>query len=199
MKRTRIRIFSTLLFVILIFLIWILFNNMLKARLKIVSLELNKFEQDEQIKELKLTNTLHSTILDLQDEKIKIQDTIIDEYISNKIYLGEYTITAYCSCEKCCGKWATYRQKDINGVELVYGASGNLLKPGISVASTLPFGSILVIDDKEYVVDDRTSDWIAEKYQGKIIDIYFGTHEEALEFAKQIKDVYIKQYVVEGE
>lgn len=26
------------------------------------------------------------------------------------VYLGEFRVTAYCSCEKCCGEWAKNRR-----------------------------------------------------------------------------------------
>ena len=48
--------------------------------------------------------------------------------------LGEFVLTAYCSCEKCCGKWALDRPLDENGEQIVYGASGARLIEGISVA-----------------------------------------------------------------
>ena len=106
--------------------------------------------------------------------------------------LGEYTITAYCSCEKCCGKWSYNRPKDSAGNDIVTGSSGEQLISGYSVASPLPFGTKIYIDNNEYIVHDRTANWIAEKYDNKIIDIYFSTHEEAVAFGKQYKEVYIK-------
>lgn len=106
-------------------------------------------------------------------------------------YIGEYTITAYCPCVKCCGKWALNRPDGV-----VYGASGNQLKDGVSVASPLPFGTKVFIDGMGiYTVEDRTSDWIAEKYNGKIIDVYFNSHEDAVNFGKQHQNVY----VIKGE
>ena len=99
--------------------------------------------------------------------------------------LGTYTLTAYCSCEKCCGKWARIR----NGGK-VTGAAGVELIPGISVASPLPLGTELMIDGHRYVVQDRTAGWIVDRYDGKIIDIYFDRHEAALEWGKQTIEVY---------
>ena len=48
-------------------------------------------------------------------------------------YLGEFRITAYCSCEICCGKWAENRPDGI-----VYGASGEELVAGVSVLPRYP-------------------------------------------------------------
>lgn len=101
--------------------------------------------------------------------------------------LGNFRITAYCSCRKCCGKWADNRP---NGI--VYGAMGKELKAGVSVASPLPFGTKIHIDGLgDYVVQDRTADWVVEKYGEGIVDIYFDSHEEAKQFGLKHLDVYI--------
>ena len=68
-------------------------------------------------------------------------------------YLGKFRITAYCSCEICCGKWAENRPDGI-----VYGASGEELVAGVSCASPLPFGTVVEIEGVgTYIVQDRTS------------------------------------------
>lgn len=103
--------------------------------------------------------------------------------------IGEYTITAYCPCNICCGEWSQDRP---NGI--VYGASGEELQEGVSVASPLPFGTVIEIEGiGERVVQDRTADYIAEKYNNKVIDIYFNSHEAAEKFGKLQKKIYIKE------
>lgn len=102
--------------------------------------------------------------------------------------LGEYRITAYCACEKCCGKWALNRP---NGI--VYGAAGVELTAGVSCASPLPFGTVVEIEGLgEYIVQDRTAQWVVDKYGENLIDIYFDDHEAALEFGLQYHNVYLK-------
>ena len=100
--------------------------------------------------------------------------------------LGVYTITAYCSCEKCCGKWAKNRPGG-----KVYGASGVELIPGISVAAPLSFGAKVVIEGHEYTVHDRTAKWIVDKYDGRIIDVYFADHNAALKWGKKEIEVFM--------
>lgn len=99
-----------------------------------------------------------------------------------------YRVTAYCSCEICCGEWAKDRP---NGI--VIGAWGKELTPEYSVASPLPFGTKVHIEGLgPYEVQDRTATWIADKYNGKIIDIYMGDdHAAAIEFGKQVRGVEI--------
>jgi len=99
-----------------------------------------------------------------------------------------YVITAYCPCEKCCGKWARERAGGV-----VRGATGIELKAGISCAAPLPMGTKVHIDGiGTFTVQDRTADWIADKYDNRIIDIYFDSHEEAERFGKRIAEVEIQ-------
>lgn len=105
------------------------------------------------------------------------------------VLLGSFRITAYCSCEICCGKWAENRPDGI-----VYGASGEELVAGVSCASPLPFGTVVEIEGVgTYIVQDRTSSWVVDKYGENLIDIYFDDHEAAREFGLQYHDVYLKE------
>lgn len=107
----------------------------------------------------------------------------------NLVYLGEFRVTAYCSCEICCGQWAENRP---NGI--VYGASGEELVAGVSCASPLPFGTVLEIEGVgTYIVQDRTASWVVDKYGENIVDIYFDDHQAALEFGLQYRNVYMKE------
>ena len=104
------------------------------------------------------------------------------------VLLGSFRVTAYCSCEKCCGEWAKNRPDGI-----VYGASGEELVAGVSCASPLPFGTVVEIEGLgEYVVQDRTAAWVVEKYGEQQIDIYFDNHEAACEFGLKYLNVYLK-------
>lgn len=79
------------------------------------------------------------------------------------VSLGVYKISAYCPCVKCCGK--------TDGIT----ASGTKASPNRTVAvDGIPFGTRLLIDGNEYIVEDRVG-------SGKrLIDVFFSTHEEAL-------------------
>lgn len=103
--------------------------------------------------------------------------------------LGEFVLTAYCSCEKCCGKWALNRPLDENGEQIVYGASGARLIEGISVAvdpDVIPYGTELYINGNLYIAHD-----CGGAIKGNRIDVYFATHEEAWNFGKQTAEVFI--------
>lgn len=103
--------------------------------------------------------------------------------------LGEFVLTAYCSCEKCCGKWALNRPLDENGEQIVYGASGARLIEGISVAvdpDVIPYGTELYINGNLYIAHD-----CGGAIKGNRLDVYFATHEEAWNFGKQTAEVFI--------
>lgn len=94
-----------------------------------------------------------------------------------------YRVTAYCSCAKCCGKWALNRPVDENGEEIIRGASGERLIPSVSAASPLPFGTKIKLDGFGTVeVVDRTAQWIVEKHGENVVDIYFNDHQVAWDF-----------------
>lgn len=119
----------------------------------------------------------------------------IEEEIPEPILvsLGEYKLTAYCSCYKCCDEWALNRPLDENGNEIVIGASGAVLEPGKSIAvdsSVIPYGSVVSINGKEYIAHD-----CGGAIKGNRIDVYFNDHKEALEFGVQ----YAEVFTLEGE
>lgn len=69
------------------------------------------------------------------------------------------------------------------------GAYGTVLKPGITCATgtQIPAGTTLYIDGYgEVVVEDTTADWIQEKYNGEIIDIYVNDHDMAYQIINSI-------------
>lgn len=103
------------------------------------------------------------------------------EYSANKTTqrqdLGKFTITAYCPCEICCGK--------NDGIT----ASGKKATANNTIAadtSILPMGSKVQIDGKTYTVEDTGG-----AIKGKRIDIFFNTHQEALNYGKRYANVYL--------
>lgn len=90
-------------------------------------------------------------------------------------YLGKFEITAYCHCVKCCGK--------SDGIT----ASGTKTTADRTIAvdpRIIPLGSKILIDGKIYVAED-----VGDGIKGNHIDIYFPTHQAALNFGRQYKDV----------
>ena len=93
-----------------------------------------------------------------------------------EISLGQFKLTAYCTCDKCCGKWA-------DGVT----ATGTRATPGRTIAvdpDVIPLGSKVNINGFEYTAEDTGS-----AIKGHRIDILFPSHQEALNFGVQYADV----------
>lgn len=91
-------------------------------------------------------------------------------------YIGKFKLTAYCACSKCCGQWA-----DANATT----ASGTHAMQGRTVAcNSLPFGTRIIINGNVYVVEDRGG------MANNVIDVFFNSHQEALNFGVKYADVY---------
>lgn len=92
--------------------------------------------------------------------------------------LGEFKITAYCPCTKCCGQWA-------NGITST-GVTAQANRTIAVDSSVIPYGTRVLIDGNEYVAED-----CGGAIKGKRIDIYFDTHKEALQWGVKYKNVYV--------
>ena len=129
-------------------------------------------------------------------EAVVIQNAAPEETTPALRYHGLCRITAYCSCQQCCGEWANDRPVDEEGNPIVYGASGIELTPGVSVACSLPYGTEIMIDGLPgtYLVEDRTAEWVQDKYNGMTVDIYMDDHQacyDLLSGMPEWMDVYV--------
>ena len=88
-----------------------------------------------------------------------------------------FRVTAYCPCEKCCGRFA-------DGIT----ASGHVIKPGdrfVAAPKDMKFGTMVTIPGYGKVsVEDRGG----AITDGRL-DVYFDTHQEALNWGVQILEV----------
>jgi 3D (Asp-Asp-Asp) domain-containing protein len=88
------------------------------------------------------------------------------------------TVTAYCPCKVCCGKWS-------GGPT----ASGKMPVVGVTVAAsrTIPFGTRVYIPGAGWrTVQDR----LARRYDSRM-DIYFAKHSDALRWGKRTLNVEV--------
>lgn len=91
-------------------------------------------------------------------------ETQIDYEIGGTIY----TVTAYCGCVKCCGK--------TDGIT----ATGTRATEGRTIAvdpNVIPYGTTVYINGQAYVAED-----CGGAIKGNHIDMYFNSHEAALEW-----------------
>ena len=102
---------------------------------------------------------------------VEIKEEKTEELVS----LGEYKITAYCGCSKCCGKWSKFNLT----------ASGTTPKQGRTVGcNSLDFGTEIIINGAKYIVEDTGN------IKDNVIDIYFDLHEDALNFGVRYAEVF---------
>lgn len=94
-------------------------------------------------------------------------------------YLGVFEVTAYCDCEKCCGK---------SGGKTATGTTPTANRTIAVDPKIIPYGSHVIINGQEYVAEDTGG-----AIKGNRIDIYFNTHDEAVEFGRQDLEVYIQR------
>lgn len=118
-------------------------------------------------------------------DEIVVEDTLIDRFIEEskkevKTY-EPYVITAYCPCEKCCG------------VRTGITASGTIATEGRTIAvdtSLIPYGTKIEIEgiDGIFIAED-----CGGAVKGNKLDIFFNSHEKAVEWGRQIRNVYIRR------
>lgn len=140
--------------------------------------ELKRQEELRKQEEEKLKQKQRKEQLEIAKQK-EIQTTSRSLVEDRENLDGEYiqfTATGYCPCSSCCGK--------TTGIT----ASGVKAQAGVTVAmpSKYAFGTQIQIKGMgTYIVQDRGG-----AIQGNKIDIFFNTHQEALNFGR--KTVYLK-------
>ncbi len=112
-----------------------------------------------------LQSTLHDENIELKEELNRIKATS-----TNLNYIGDFKITHYCVCSKCCGKSPTNPTYGIT-------ATGTLATAGRTIAvdpRKIPYGSKVVIDGHTYIAED-----CGGLIKGNKIDICVSSHTEA--------------------
>ena len=102
-----------------------------------------------------------------------VQEEPEPEYITKT-----FKLTAYCPCMQCCGK--------TDGIT----ASGTKATEGRTIAvdpNVIPFGTEVIINGHTYIAEDKGG-----AIKDNRIDVYFDSHQDALEFGVQYADVLIK-------
>lgn len=100
------------------------------------------------------------------------------------VFLGEFTLTAYCPDSCCCGKWASG-----------YTATGTLATEGRTIAvdpKVIPYGTRVLL----IWPDGTQHNYIAEDCGGGVngnhIDVFFNDHQAARAFGVQSAMVYLE-------
>lgn len=109
-------------------------------------------------------------------EEISTVEQTTEEPTEELINLNVFKLTAYCPCKSCSGTWGTQT------------STGATATQGRTIAvdpKVIPYGTVVVINGQEYVAED-----CGGSVDGKHIDIYFDSHQDALEFGVQYAEVY---------
>lgn len=118
-----------------------------------------------------------------------VEEVVAEEPVIQS--LGVFTLTAYCPCVRCCGVWSEQHSSKKGTGYIQKTASGTIPKAGKTIATdtnTIPFGTTVIINGREYIAEDRGG-----AIKGNRIDIFFDSHEEALAFGRQKSEIFIKK------
>jgi 3D (Asp-Asp-Asp) domain-containing protein len=140
-------------------------------------------QQEELLTEWEEIATLSDTSWEYEELEVLIEtqkesSEIVLESEPEWVSLGRFRLTAFCNCSKCCGKWS-------GGAT----ASGVMPVEGRTIAvdkSVIPLGTEVMIGENIYIVEDTG-------VKGKCIDIYFDSHQNALNFGTKYREVFIKR------
>lgn len=203
MEAEKVKVKAVFNFLVICMIITILFSffivwNSFKLLAEVEKMTYSVESEAQKLYEIK-DFSLNEAVCDVTEEKsggVEQEKNIVaetDEALvileNKKESLGEFKLTAYCSCEKCCGEWALNRPKDENGKDIVYGSTGTILVAGTSIAtdpSVIPYGSQVEINGHIYTAHDTGG-----AIQGNRIDVYFDSHQDALNFGVQYADIYL--------
>lgn len=100
----------------------------------------------------------------------------------------QFEATAYCACYKCCGKYPSNKYYGIT-------KTGTRAKVGTIAVDpkVIPMGTKMYIEGlngaKNYGLGKAED--IGGAIKGKIIDLYFDTHSETIQWGRQQVNVYI--------
>jgi 3D (Asp-Asp-Asp) domain-containing protein len=113
----------------------------------------------------------------IEDTEIPTASTPYQES-TKKESLGRFKVTAYCACEECCpgtSDGLTYTE--------TRATEGRTIAVDPKV---IPLGSKVELNGKTYIAED-----IGGAVKGSHIDLYFNTHNEARQWGRQYKEVYL--------
>ena len=112
--------------------------------------------------------------------QVRILDTIeIPEPVklAKFVSLGEFKVTGYCACMKCCNKTDSIT------------ATGTKATQGRTIAvdpNMIPYGTKVIFNGNGYISED-----CGGAIKENRIDLYFDNHQEALEWGVQYHEIVI--------
>ena len=133
-----------------------------------------QLESAERMRDMAVEQ-LGAAVLQTEADKQARAEQAAYEAIGVYQYIGECTITAYCPCEECCGRWA-------DGLT----ATGLPAGPGVVAVDpeVIPLGSTVIIDGQQYLAADTG-------VTGKHVDVCLLDHAAAAEAGVRTAKVWV--------
>lgn len=134
-----------------------------------------QLENAERMRDLAVEQ-LGAVVLQTEaDRQARAEQAAAYEAIGVYQYIGECTITAYCPCEECCGRWA-------DGLT----ATGLPAGPGVVAVDpeVIPLGAAVIIDGQRYLAADTG-------VTGKHVDVCLPDHEATVEAGVRTAEVWV--------
>lgn len=100
-----------------------------------------------------------------------------------RVSLGQFKLTHYCPCPKCCGEWA-------DGITY----TGTVATEGRTIAvdpKVIPCGSTVVIRYEDGLEAHYIAEDIGGAIKGKRIDVYMDSHKAALREGVKYAEVFV--------
>lgn len=175
MKRNNNNFIIIFVFAIVLYLLCIYYNSKYQETNKELLVTQNELSIAY---DCILDTNKYSALLEeqLATANMALNDLKSEEY--ELVYMGDFKLTAYCSCEICCEEWALNRPKDEYGNSIVYTATGTIAKQGRTIGvdpKLVPYGTEVYIEGQGWFVAEDTG-----AINGRHIDIYMDSHEAAL-------------------
>lgn len=136
-----------------------------------------QIESAERTRDLAVEQ-LEAVVLQTEaDRQARAEQAAAYEAIGAYQYIGECTITAYCPCEECCGRWA-------DGLT----ATGLPAGPGVVAVDpeVIPLGATVIIDGQRYLAADTG-------VTGKHVDVCLPDHEDTVAHGVRMAEVWVAE------
>lgn len=128
----------------------------------------------------------HSDAIEFGRRTLKVYRIPEEEAVVEGEALGEFIVTGYCGCEVCTGIYSADHMT-FTGVEPL---------PEHTIAADpnlIPLHSKLLINGIVYTVEDT-----GKSINGRRLDIYFESHEEAVIYGRKEEKVYLVEKPGQG-
>ncbi len=147
------------------------------ARQEEAAQHLEELRQTERVRDLALEQLGDMTRQAQEELEARSAQAAAYEAVGAWEYIGECTITYYCPCEACCGKWA-------DGLT----STGLPAGPGIVAVDedVIPLGSTVIIDGQQYLAADTG-------VKGRHVDICMADHAATVAAGVRAAEVWVAE------